>query len=465
MNAKQKRFSLNGAVPKGKFPAIGLAGEFSPGCTGRMKQTAVTILFGAFLFIEAFSFAQSPPLNDNFENRIVLTGSSVTFTGTLQNATIQLGESPGEGTSIYPIALSNSASVWWSWTASISEPVTFELLNFSPKTSKRGVVDVWTGIDWSSGFTFVAGVGFDTGRHPFLTFPATAGTTYQLRAVGTNYGDFTLRITETNTPIIVIQPFSRTVSTNGSVFFGVVAAGNPPASPPFSCQWRFNGVDIPGETFPILSLDNLTTNQSGGYSVMVSNAVSGTLSDVATLKVTEGTASPRLTPIGSANGQFDFGIQGEIGQLYRIQSSTNLVNWFEEKSFPQEFIYYETSTVRARNGLVYNNQNLFSAPQTARQKFYRTTGYVPPLAACINNLAQIRFAKEIWSLEHKQISWSTPGIADIAPYLNQSGVRGRPACPLAGPNGTFAISYIIGALRANPVCMYSFSHVLEEPEY
>jgi hypothetical protein len=93
--------------------------------------------------------------------------------------------------------------------------------------------------------------------------------------------------------------------------------------------------------------------------------------------------------------------------------------------------------------------------------FDQTTDYVPPVAACINNLAQIRFAKEIWSLEHKQISWSTPTPSEIARYLKHGG----PACPLAGPNGTFENTYIIGALRANPVCMYSFSHVLEEPEY
>ena len=109
----------------------------------------------------------------------------------------------------------------------------------------------------------------------------------------------------------------------------MVAAGNPPFSPPISYQWRFNRVDIPGETFPIFGLDHLVTNQSGGYSVIVSNAVGGAISDIAILNVTEGITSPQLTPVGSSYGQFSFGIWGDVGRLYRIQSSTNLVNWSE----------------------------------------------------------------------------------------------------------------------------------------
>ena len=423
---------------------------------------------GAITFGEAFSFAQSSPLNDDFENRIVLAGSSVTFTGTLQNATIQPGEpkaeSPPGSFSVWPyeyyVQMTN-ASVWWSWVASTSGPVTLEVLSFSTNDFKLGAIDVWTGTNLPSGSNFVAGIPLDIGRHPFLTFSANSGTTYQLRVVGTDYGDFKLRIIETNKPIIVVQPFSRTVSTNGSVFFGVVAAGNPPFSQPFSYQWRFNGVDLPGETLPILSMDNLTTNQSGGYSVIVSNAVGGTISDTVNLYVTEATATPRLTSMGNVIGQFDFSILGEPGRLYRIQSSTNLIDWSEEKSFPKEFIYYGSSSVRQRNGLVYNNQNVFSVPQSSPHRFYRTTDYVPPLAACINNLAAIRFAKEIWSLENKGLGTfgTTPDASQIAPYLKNGG----PACPLAGPRGTFQVSYMIHQLSSNPSC--NFGHILEEPEY
>jgi len=180
------------------------------------------------------------------------------------------------------------------------------------------------------------------------------------------------------------------------------------------------------------------------------------------LYVTEATAAPRLTSMGNPIGQFDFSILGEPGRLYRIQSSTNLIDWSEEKSFPKEFIYYGTSSGR-RNGLVYNNQNVFSVPQSSMQRFYRTTDYVPPLAGCINNLGVIRFAKEIWSLENKAggTFGATPAPSEIAPYLKNGG----PVCPLAH-GGSFDLSYTIGRLSVSPSCKISpFNHFLEEPEY
>ena len=119
--------------------------------------------------------------------------------------------------------------------------MTFEVLNSSTNTFKLGAIEAWTGTNWSSGFNLVGGINLDIGRHPFFTFSATAGVNYQLRAVGTNYGDFTLKITETNAPIIVIQPFDRTVSTNGSVFFWRCgrrpAAGIPTVFLPVALQW------------------------------------------------------------------------------------------------------------------------------------------------------------------------------------------------------------------------------------
>ena len=412
---------------------------------------------------EAIFLAQAPPLNDDFENRIVLTGSSEAFTGTLQNATIQTGEPIAVNLyyAVWPYgyyANRQSSSVWWSWTSSTSEPVTVEVLNSSTNEFKLGGIDVWTGTNGLSNLTFVAGTSLDTGRHPFLTFSGTNGITYHLRVVGTNHGDFTLKLTKTNIPIFIIQPFSRTVSTNGSVMFSALAIGNPPFAPRFTYQWRFNGVDLPGETFPILGLDNLTTNQSGSYSVVVSNAVGGVLSDTAILNVTDGTASPQLKAFGSTNGQFAFEINGEPGRSYRVLSSTNLVNWSEEKISPAEFFYYSSSSVRQRNGVAYASQSPLVIAQTTQRIFYRTTNYEPPLPACINNLARIRAAKEMWTLEQKAVS--TPVLSDIMPYFKSAST----ICPLAGTNGTFATSYIINNVRVDPFCTISFGHILEEPE-
>jgi hypothetical protein len=402
-----------------------------------MKWFLFRALVLGFLCFGASAFAQSPPINDDFENRIILSGSSVTFTGTLANATLQSREEPA----LYGPA-NISSSVWWSWTAPATGTTTLDVLDYSTNTFKRGGMEIWTGTDFWTNFTSVGSVGFYTGRHPFLTFAATAGTTYHLRVLGTNYGDFTLRITQTNTPVIMVQPAGRTVATNGSTYLGVVVAGVHP----LLYQWHFNGVDLPGETAPILSLDHLTTDQSGSYSVMVSNGNGGTVSDVAVLKVADTGDAPRFVAVGSSEWLVDFKILGDPGRIRRIESSTNLTNWFEETGFPDEFIY--------------NGTDRFSVPKTLEPKFYRAIFYRPSNEICINNLRKIRFAKEIWSLEYKVSPIAVPAIANIAPYFK----GGVPFCPLDSA-GFPKISYELNDESTNPQCKISIYHVLEDSEY
>src|SRR5689334_5315885 len=53
------------------------------GCSAAMFIIGVTAVFG-----------QSPPINDDFDNRAVLSGSSATFSGNLENSTLEAGEPP-----------------------------------------------------------------------------------------------------------------------------------------------------------------------------------------------------------------------------------------------------------------------------------------------------------------------------------------------------------------------------------
>src|SRR5262249_53092516 len=82
-------------------------------------------------------------------------------------------------------------------------------------------------------------------------------------------------------PSITVQPRSQTNLIGGSVVFSVSSIG----SPPLSYQWRSNDVDIAGATNAALTLMNLSVNQSGGYSVVVSNAYRSVTSAVASLVV------------------------------------------------------------------------------------------------------------------------------------------------------------------------------------
>ena len=83
-------------------------------------------------------------------------------------------------------------------------------------------------------------------------------------------------------PVIIVRhPQSQPLVEGGRATFSVEAAG----SPPFRYQWQFNGVDIAGQTGPILDLANVTAANAGEYSVVVANKAGSAQSDRAILIV------------------------------------------------------------------------------------------------------------------------------------------------------------------------------------
>jgi hypothetical protein len=75
-------------------------------------------------------------------------------------------------------------------------------------------------------------------------------------------------------PVVTTTPQSQAVVPGAPVSFSVGVFG----SLPLSYQWRFNGVDLPGETNDTLTLIAVETGQTGHYSVAVSNALGGVIS-------------------------------------------------------------------------------------------------------------------------------------------------------------------------------------------
>ncbi|MCF7763615.1 MAG: immunoglobulin domain-containing protein [Verrucomicrobia bacterium] len=83
-------------------------------------------------------------------------------------------------------------------------------------------------------------------------------------------------------PVVITgQPQPQTVAAGGAADFTVVATG----SQPIRYQWQFQGRDISGETAPTLALTNLKPQDSGNYSVVVSNAGGSVRSGAAELVV------------------------------------------------------------------------------------------------------------------------------------------------------------------------------------
>ena len=106
---------------------------------------------------------------------------------------------------------------------------------------------------------------------------------------------FATRETANNAPVLVIdytpgstptlsiltQPQSQSGFEGDTVSFQVVAGGTPP----FSYQWFFEGNRISNATIDTLTLTNVQTNQSGSYTVTVTNASGSITSTPAILTV------------------------------------------------------------------------------------------------------------------------------------------------------------------------------------
>ena len=82
-------------------------------------------------------------------------------------------------------------------------------------------------------------------------------------------------------PAIIVQPLSQTIIVGVTANLGVTATGDQP----LSYQWRFNGNSIANATNSVLSLPAIQANQTGDYTVVVSNPYGTVTSAIATLSV------------------------------------------------------------------------------------------------------------------------------------------------------------------------------------
>jgi len=88
--------------------------------------------------------------------------------------------------------------------------------------------------------------------------------------------------TGNSAPVILVQPASQIVGAGATASLSVMVSGMP--TPAF--HWRFNGALIPQGTNSTLTLYNVTTNQGGAYTVVVSNYLGSVTSAPAVLTIT-----------------------------------------------------------------------------------------------------------------------------------------------------------------------------------
>jgi len=236
----------------------------------------------------------TPPANDNFTNRTLISGSSISVTASNIGAAFEaIGADFEAGEPEHAVTFGGK-SVWWTWTAPSSGRVTLSTSNSTFDT----ILAVYTG-DALTNLAFVAANDEDflspDGLTSRVNFNATSGTTYQIAVDGFDgdSGVIKLRLTMGSLlPVPANDHFENRVllsgsnpTASGSTLGGTFEINEPLHNNSYGgksvwWQWISPGpgivtIDTIGSDFDTLlavytgsSLSNLTTiasdDESGG---------------------------------------------------------------------------------------------------------------------------------------------------------------------------------------------------------
>jgi len=153
-------------------------------------------------------------------------------------------------------------------------------------------------------------------------------------------------------PMIAGQPQDQTTIIGGLASFSVLAI----STEPLTYQWLKNGFNIPGETSSTLTLNNVQTTDAGQYSVVVSNTDGPVTSNPANLQILIAIAPIFENLMWSQTTGFSMALRGQSQTAYRIQMSTNLINWLDLTNFTASGVMTQILDPDASN---------------AQQRFYR----------------------------------------------------------------------------------------------
>ena len=155
------------------------------------------------------------PSNDNFANRITLTGNNITTSGSNIGATFEIDEP-------MHLVTFGGKSVWWTWTAPSSGGVTLDTSGSAVDT----ILCVYKGNSFAN-LTFVAGNDEDyvttVEGDSKCRFNVTAGTTYQIAVDGYDGDSGTLTL-----HLVLGSAFA--VPSNDNFANSVVLTGSNPSS-------------------------------------------------------------------------------------------------------------------------------------------------------------------------------------------------------------------------------------------
>jgi hypothetical protein len=265
-----------------------------------------------------FMDGRGTPLNDDFANRQTLSGPSVTANGANSSATRQTGEPAHAGQP-------PKASVWWSWTAPVSGLVTVDTAGSSFDT----LLAVYVGSNVGSLVGLASNDDVDGLLTSRVSFPASAGTVYQLAVDGFEgaNGNIVLHLnTLSGTPandlvanaavLVGAQPSAVGANVNATAQPGEPNhAGNPPSR---SVWWSWTAPASGSMTFSTAgsSFDTRLAIYTG--------PLAGPFNHVMSADDTAGAVTSTLTFWAEAGTLYRIAVDGFLGASGTIFLSGNL---------------------------------------------------------------------------------------------------------------------------------------------
>ena len=285
-------------------------------------QVAVTNSFGStnspaveFAFVAA-------TFNDQFANRIAITGTSVTTSGSVLAATKEPGE-PSHGGN------DGGRSVWWKWIAPVSGPAEIYTLGSSFDTTMA----VYTG----SAANALALVGENddllTGQvgASRVVFNAVKDTEYQIAVDGfktnSTSGNVVLSVRQPPEPPLLLGdvPATADVLRGGVLTLQPVFGGIPPL---LNCQWYLNGQPISGANSLTLAINSASRTNIGGYQLVATNNFGSVTSRTAAVWIKAPQKISRILrrPDGRSELHFADHLTGELAPAtghFEVQATLN----------------------------------------------------------------------------------------------------------------------------------------------
>jgi len=288
------------------------------------------------------------PLNDNFANRVALTGSSANAIGSNFDATTETGEPEFSMGAAY-------RSVWWKWTPSVTANVTID--------TSGSDFDTFLGVSTGSAVNALMPVASndDAGNtvQSSVTFSAVAGTEYQIKVDvspgSSGEGMISLQIAQDVRRVSVTSTPGGSASGNAIIATGTQATVTATADP----GYRFTNWTEDGD---IVSTQTTYVFVPEYDRVLVANF------EVIPQYQIQFSATPGGTTSGT--GTYFSGTQATVSAT--ANSGFRFVQWTENGTSVSTSANY-TFTVVSDRSLAANFEAALSAIQTWRSTFFGTS--------------------------------------------------------------------------------------------